>query len=345
MLSPLKRSAFAVSERTGFSTRVGQSSWRRQRLLILCYHGISLRDEHEWDPLLHISPATFARRMALIESHRCHVLPLGEAIERLYAGELPDRSVVLTFDDGFYDFIAGADPVLKAYGYPATVYLTTQRCEHNFPIVRLFASYVLWTNRHRVLAGHDLPGLGDEQYPLATPEQRGLVLSRLEAGMPSWRPAAKDDVMRELARRVGVDYDAFRADRLLTLMNPNEVTALAATGVDFQLHTHRHRTPEDPEVFANEVALNRERLERMTGKTPTHFCYPSGRYRAAYLPTLRDAGVTSATTCNHGLADASAEPLLLPRFLDNERVSDEEFQAWLTGPAAWLPRLRASVPQ
>ena len=343
MLSPLKRSAFAVSERTGFSTRVGQSSWRRRRLLILCYHGVSLRDEHEWDPLLHVSPATFARRMALIESHRCHVLPLEEALDRLYAGTLPERSVVLTFDDGFYDFIVGADPVLKAYGYPATVYLTTQRCEHNFPIVGLFSSYVLWMNRHRVLAGRDLPGLADEQYSLATPEQRNVVLGRLDAAIQSWKPAVKDDVMRQLARRLDVDYDAFRADRLLTLMNPGEVTALAASGVDFQLHTHRHRTPENLEVFASEVALNRERLERMTGKTPTHFCYPSGRYRAGYLPCLRAAGIKSATTCDHGLADASAEPLLLPRFLDNERVSDEEFQAWLTGPASWLPR-RTSVP-
>jgi hypothetical protein len=32
------------------------------------------------------------------------VLPVGEAIVRLSVGELEDRSVVVTFDEGLYDF-------------------------------------------------------------------------------------------------------------------------------------------------------------------------------------------------------------------------------------------------
>jgi peptidoglycan/xylan/chitin deacetylase (PgdA/CDA1 family) len=40
-------------------------------------------------------------------------------------GRLPDRTVVLTFDDGFADFLHTALPILQRAGLPATLYMTT----------------------------------------------------------------------------------------------------------------------------------------------------------------------------------------------------------------------------
>jgi peptidoglycan/xylan/chitin deacetylase (PgdA/CDA1 family) len=344
MLDSLKRSAFWMTRRTGLFEQVGQSAWRRGRLLILCYHGVSITDEHEWSPQLYVSAATLARRLASIKRHRCHVLRLEDGIERLYAGTLPDRAVVLTFDDGYFDFLSRALPLLEKNGFPATVYLTTQRVEHNFPVARVFVSYALWKQRHMTLDGRGLPGLDAARYPLTTPAQRQAVLARVYPAIDGIGLAAKDAAVRELALRIGLDYDALRAERVLTLLNPTEVAALASRGVDFQLHTHRHRTPVNPDAFAEEVSTNRDRITRMTGTSPSHFCYPSGVWRPSYLPRLRNAGIRSATTCASGLADRSSDPLLLPRVVDGDRVSDQEFEAWLTGPAAWLPR-RTGMPR
>jgi peptidoglycan/xylan/chitin deacetylase (PgdA/CDA1 family) len=57
---------------------------------------------------------------------QAHALPQ-RAIERLYERNLPKRAVVLTFDDGYYDFTARALPLLEEGSYPATVYVTTER--------------------------------------------------------------------------------------------------------------------------------------------------------------------------------------------------------------------------
>src|SRR5688572_25900505 len=170
MIRTLKRSSLTVSKHLGLTSLLAHSAWRRERLMILCYHGVSLRDEHQWHPGLYVSAAHLDRRLALLRRNQCTVLPLDEAIERLYANDLPDRAVALTFDDGYYDFMARAWPVLRGYDYPATVYLTTGRVDHNTPIVHLLVSYALWQARDRVLDGTGITGLSG-RYVLAVPEE------------------------------------------------------------------------------------------------------------------------------------------------------------------------------
>jgi len=94
-----------------------RTRWRRNRLLILGYHGVALDDEHHWDPELYMTAAVLCRRLELIRDAGCRVLPLDDAVRRLYAGDLPPRSVALTFDDGGYDFYARAFPIVEAFGY------------------------------------------------------------------------------------------------------------------------------------------------------------------------------------------------------------------------------------
>jgi peptidoglycan/xylan/chitin deacetylase (PgdA/CDA1 family) len=345
MIASLKRSSLAFSKRIGLSEIVAESAWRRQRLLILCYHGIALDDEHVWNPHLYVSAAHFRRRLEILRRSECSVLPLADAIERLYGNDLPERAVALTFDDGYFDFMARAWPLLQEHGFPATVYLTTARVEHNFPIFNLFAAYVLWKGRDKELDGRGLPGLSG-RYPLATADERRRVVRDVDSAVQSAGLSAsdKDRIGQTLAERLALDYPALLASRVLTLMQPAEVGRLAQEGLDVQLHTHMHRTPEDPRLFVEDVRRNGDRIEEMTGRRPTHLCYPSGVFRAAYLPALRREGVVSATTCRPGMATRASEPLLLPRFVDTTSITEVEFDAWVTGIASCLPR-RTTRPE
>jgi peptidoglycan/xylan/chitin deacetylase (PgdA/CDA1 family) len=345
MIHTLKRSSLRALKHLGVGHLVASSVWRRSRLLILCYHGVAMDNEHEWCPGLHVSAEHLERRLELIQRHRCRVLSLDDAIARLYAGTLPDRSVVLTFDDGYYDFKARAWPLLRKYGFPATVYVTTGRVDHNLPNVNLFISYAIWSSPLKRFDGRGLPGL-DGDYDFTTAAERHRVAQRIVQALQAqgWvehrhdQLPRRDEVARLVTERAGLDYNALLERRTLTLMRPEELRELGREGVDFQLHTHVHRTPADPEEFLRDVMLNRERLEAMTGTSPIHLCYPSGNYRPGYLPVLRRYGIRSATTCDPGLATCASDPLLLPRFVDTGGVSSIVFEAWLTGMAACLPR-------
>jgi peptidoglycan/xylan/chitin deacetylase (PgdA/CDA1 family) len=339
---PLRLGSLALLRACGIFNRVRDSRWRDQRLLIICYHGISLDEEHLWRPAGYISPQLFELRLETLSRGHYTVLPLGEAVERLYRRDLPPRSAVITFDDGTYDFYKQAFPRLREYGFPATVYQTTYYCDYDRPIFHLICSYILWKRRGEVLDAGDRLGLPRFLDLRTEVSRRSIVVGFVTRALDqNWTEQQKNRLSEELAMAVGVDFDELVCKRVLQLMRSNEIAQLAQEGVDFQLHTHRHRTPSDEALFRREIRDNRCRLQSMIGERSTsHFCYPSGVYELEFLPWLQAEHVISATTCDPGLASCSSNPLLLPRFVDTSTCTTLEFEGWLSGAATIIPRRR-----
>ncbi len=346
MLNQLKRATLKSLKACGGFRLIERSNWRRQRLLILAYHGISLADEHLWDGYLFMSPAVFRARLQLLKASGCRVLPLGEALRRLDANDLPDKCVALTFDDGTFDFYRAAFPLLQEFGYPVTLYLTTFYAQYNRPVFNVICSYLLWKGRDQTLRLKDLTG-ADAQLALSSGAACAAAFTAIQAFVTAQQLSAeeKDALARALARQLKIDYDALLAQRLLHILKPEEVRQLAAAGVDVQLHTHRHRTPLDPALFRREIEDNRNAIQAMTGTSPTHFCYPSGVYDPAFLPWLAELGIVSATTCDVGLVTAASPRLLLPRVLDTSLLTAIEFEGWLTGASTMFPRHPHTIKQ
>jgi peptidoglycan/xylan/chitin deacetylase (PgdA/CDA1 family) len=341
MLKKFKQATLRSLKTSGVSTLVQNSRWRRQRLLILAYHGVSTDDQHLWNGSMYLSPGMFRARLETIDKSGCAVLPLAEAITRLYANDLPDRSVAITFDDGNVDFKESAFPLLKEFGFPSTLYLTSFYSHYNKPIFGIFCEYLLWKGRNATLDLKKITGR-DLKVELSTAAARDTAFREIEQHVQVQKSSAeaKTALAEILARQLKLDYDALIENRIMHLLSPEEVTRLAADGADIQLHTHRHRAPLDRELFLREIEDNRQSIQAMTGVRASHFCYPSGVYDHRFLPWLQEAGIVSATTCETGFASRSSNQLLLPRFLDNAALSSIEFEGWLTGVSAALPRRR-----
>jgi peptidoglycan/xylan/chitin deacetylase (PgdA/CDA1 family) len=322
---------------TGMFDRVRDSRWRQRRLLILCYHSFALDDENQWRPGQFLSATRLRDRFELLKQGGYNVLDLGDALERLRQGDLPPRSVVLTFDDGTYDFYKLSYPLLKEFGFTATVYQTTHYCSRRMPVFSLICSYMLWKKREAVLAAAPSIGIMQE-IALATPEARETAIRQILefADRQQLSTQQKNELAAELARRLEIDYHELLRRRIMQIMTPQEITELAAAGIRFELHTHRHRTPRDQALFEKEIEDNRDALEVMTSIRPRHFCYPGGDYDRMFLPWLAHQGVISATTCDPGLASPDSQPLLLSRFVDTTGQTALEFESWLTGVGALL---------
>lgn len=347
MLRSLKQLAFLGADATGMIVRARDSAWRQRRLLILCYHGISIDDEDRWNPSLYMSPQRFRDRLRQLRDGAFNVIPFSEGVRRMYEGTLPPRAVALTFDDGAHDFAVRAVPILSEFGYPATVYLTTYYCRFQRPVFDTMFVYLLWKSGVTEFDGTDLI-LGGGRIRVTNHEERVAFMLRVrdEAYARKLTGEMKDSLLRRLAERIGIDYDAILRRRLLHIMTPDQAAALPRDLIDVQLHTHRHRTPREQAPFQREIRDNRREIASLieTRVALEHFCYPSGYYQPEFLPWLRNEGVTTATTCIPGIACPHDDPLLLPRLVDTMHISPLVFSAWLAGFAAWLPRRAVAPP-
>lgn len=104
--------------------------------VIVQYHHVAL----DTPPSTTISPADFRRHLEYLRDNAFNVLPLDQLVEALRSGEqVPDKSVAITFDDGYDSIYTTAFPLLQEFGFPFTVFIATQ------PIDDQQANFMTWT--------------------------------------------------------------------------------------------------------------------------------------------------------------------------------------------------------
>jgi hypothetical protein len=115
---------------------------------VLVYHGIHPLDQTARDPYS-IEPAEFARQMAMLAADGFHTISIAQYAQFQAGGvaQLPDRPILITFDDGRIDSYRGADPVLGRYGLRATMFVITANAEAAKP------GYLGWSQLARIAAG------------------------------------------------------------------------------------------------------------------------------------------------------------------------------------------------
>ncbi|HZX33105.1 MAG TPA: polysaccharide deacetylase family protein [Rhodocyclaceae bacterium] len=337
LLPPAKDLLYTAAKAGGFFP------WARRRqrdsLCILCYHGFSFTDEHLFRPKLFLTPELFRQRIQYLKRSGYAALPLEEALARLRQGKLGEKELVITIDDGFHSVAALAAPILREAGYTATIYVTTYYVRRNNPIFRLAMQYLFWKTPLDAMDCTGLPPEDDATLPTRGAEGEALLWRFIDFGETRLGENGRMALAREVGRRLELDFDELVATRRLSLLTEEEIGDLARQGFDIQLHTHRHRLPEDSGEARRELRENRAVLRPLSRSPLAHLCYPSGVWSPALWPVLAAEGVATATTCEPGRNYASTPSLGLKRFLDFQTISPIVFEAEVSGFSEVLRRL------
>lgn len=285
----------------------------RSRLSVLIFHRVVA----EADPLFDDVPDArhFASMMSWVRAW-FNVLPLPEAAERLKAGDLPERALVITFDDGYADNEEIALPILRRLQLPATFFIST---------AFLDGGGLMWNDEIveaiRACRANelDLTRLGLGIHTLGAAAQRRRVIDDLLVKTMHLEPGKRADCVAAIVEATGARSSEN------PMMTSDQVRSLFAAGMTIGGHTVTHPILARlaPEVARREIVDGRERLAEIIGDRIEVFAYPSGRPGRDYGPEharmVRDCGFKAGVSTAWGVASAGADHLQLPRFTPWDR--------------------------
>lgn len=97
------------------------------KIPIFFYHKIGFPKPEAKISDLYVSPPQFRRQLRYLKWRGYKTISLEDLLQWLSnAKEIPKRSVILTIDDGYRDNYINAFPLLKKFGFTATIFLITR---------------------------------------------------------------------------------------------------------------------------------------------------------------------------------------------------------------------------
>lgn len=315
----------------------------RKRLRILCYHGFSIGDEYSVAPYMFMRAETFEKRMKTLRRRAMPILDLGSAVKKLQEGKISNAETVITLDDGWSSNLTIGLPILKKYGFPACVYITTEHLTGAPEVFNVALTYMIKKSEVPSLELRGVHPEVDGSYPIRS-DFHGAVVSLITAVERAASQPERIKFLAPVAKALNLNIEEVLNDGRFRLMTREQLIELYKNGLDIQLHTHTHRLPDtDFESMAAEIRSNQNAIQQLLGEEKKHFCYPSGKYDGKHPEWLQALGIASGTTCDIGHNPIGTPVLLLKRNLDWEDCSNIEFESEIAGVKECFRMLKAKL--
>jgi peptidoglycan/xylan/chitin deacetylase (PgdA/CDA1 family) len=304
------------------------------RVLILLYHRVATLRSDPWG--LAVTPGRFDEHLRVLREY-ASPMRLSELSSALRDGRLPERSVVVTFDDGYLDNLRNAKPLLERHGVPATVFVASGFIGRR----REF----WWDELDRlILQPGELPervqlDVDGKTYSWELGETANYTEEdfRSHRGWKAWREGqiprhqlytSLYDLLRPLGegvrRKKLAEVREWRADVLGLRpwhrpLSVEEIGSLRQGGlVEVGAHTVHHPLLADLPLRRQrrEIEESKARLEQILGHPVLSFSYPYGKprdYSAKTVDLVRRAGFACACSTSGEVVRRASDPLQLPR--------------------------------
>jgi peptidoglycan/xylan/chitin deacetylase (PgdA/CDA1 family) len=302
------------------------------------------------DPyLLAVTPKHFDQQMEVIRSH-CIPMRLQHLVEALWDGNIPNRAVVVTFDDGYADNLHQAKPLLERYEIPATVFVAAGQVGNR----REF----WWDELDRLLLQPGtLPGRLDLNFNGSTYkwvlDEASIYTEEAYQGYRGWHIERQDDpglrqrlfrmlytrlstlpegerrkIIEDLLAWAGLEpvsrptHRALTRDEMILLRKGD----LIEVGAHTITHSDLSTLPAAEQRY--EILQSKECLEAILKRPVASFAFPHGVSTQESIACLREGGFVCACSTHSDVVWRGVNCFQLPR-LGVRDWDAETFTDWL----------------
>jgi len=311
------------------------------------YHRVA--ELHSDPQLLAVRPRHFAEQLEYLRN-RFEILPLAHLADAIQRRGLPRRSVVITIDDGYFDTLATAYPILEAIHAPATLFITTDQigATREFwwdELERLILEPGRMPRRVRLAIAGEIAEweLGraanytqDDHArnrwwnveAASDPGPRQRFYRALYARLHPLPDDAKWEVLDELRFLTGAGDVGRPSHRSLSVPELVRLSEDPAMEIGAHSATHPALAGLPKAAQLEEVVRSKSRLEQILGRPVSSFAYPHGSYDGATINAVVHAGFNRACTSDPLTVEPSTVAMRLPRIVPRDWGA-EKFGHWL----------------
>ena len=274
----------------------------RKKLLVVMYHGVTGKD-YEPQIWTQLPLAAFRRQLEFLCD--CYVPVSLNEVVRAIRGQatLPERAVLITFDDGLKNNYTIAFPVLHEMGVPAAIFLAVDY---------VGSGEILWVDElYFLLLEASLRGISLD-LPYASAQDlllAGQLQKSYEIAVEALKRTGAVQRAKEMERlRAMIPLDRRNLLDDFSMLSWDDVHIMLRSGrIEFGVHTATHRilTELAGDEWEQEIIVPKHNLESKLDREVAAFCFPNGRplidFRPEHIEYLRKSDYSCAFTTERGL--------------------------------------------
>jgi peptidoglycan/xylan/chitin deacetylase (PgdA/CDA1 family) len=286
--------------------------------------------------LLEITPDFLRATLTHVRSLDVDIVTLDEMHRRMRDRDFARRFACFTFDDGYRDNRDFALPLMREFGAPFTVYVTSDYASGT--------GRIWWVALERLIARADVieAPIGGETTRLdcrdtSAKREAFAVMQGWLRSLPSH--AEVNRTVTDLCRRHGLDDSAIAYELCMSWTELQTFAADPLVTIGAHTLSHCNIAKCSSEEAEREIATSRANIEAKLDRPAMHFAYPYGDKGAAGtrdFAIARKLGFRTAVTTRPGMlyAENADHMTALPRLSLNGNFQDERLLKVLTSGAA-----------